>query len=139
LSTHGYGGQTVRKIMKVHTNDPLQPFIRLELLGQVKASVLLNPGHIELSGKAGQPISSKITLTPAERKMDFKIKQAAAKDNKNIRFEIKRNDPGGTESPYYELTVENIKKDPGIYADVITIWADTGRKIPIRVFGNITQ
>ncbi len=123
--------------MKVHTNDPLQPFIRLELLGQVKASVLLNPGHIELNGKAGQPISSTMTLTPAERKMDFKISQASARENKNIRFEIKRNDQGT--SPYYELIVENIKKEPGIYADVITIWTDTSRKIPIRVFGNITQ
>jgi hypothetical protein len=121
--------------MKVHTNDPLLPFIRLELTGQVKPFVLLNPGHIELSGKAGQPISSTMTLTPTDRKMDFKIAQATARDNKNVRFEIKRNER--ETSPYYELIVENIKKDPGIYADVITVWTDTGRKIPIRVFGNI--
>ena len=137
MSTHGYGGQTVRKIMKVHTNDPLQPLIGLEFIGQVKAFVLLSPGHIELNGKAGEVITSMMTLTPADSKMDFKISQALARDKQNIRFEIKRKDQGA--SPYYELTVENIKKEPGIYADVITIWTDSSRKIPIRVFGNITQ
>jgi hypothetical protein len=123
--------------MKAHTNDPSQPLIRLELTGQVKAFVLLNPGHIELSGKTGQPISATMTLTPADRTKDFKIAQATARENKNIRFEIKRNDQEA--SPYYELIVENIRKEPGIYADVVTIWTDTSRKITIRVFGNIIQ
>ena len=123
--------------MKVHTNDPAQPLIGLELVGQVKAFVLLNPGHIELSGKAGQPITSTMTITPADPEMDFKISQSTARDKQNIRFEIKRNDTSA--SPNYELIVENIKKDPGVYTDVITIWTDTSRKIPIRVFGNITQ
>jgi len=123
--------------LKVHTNDPAQPLIGIELIGQVKAFVNLSPEHIELKGKAGAAITATITLTPADKNMDFKISQATARDRQNIRFEIKRNDQGA--SPYYEVVVENIKKDPGRYADVITIWTDTSRKIPIRVFGNITQ
>ncbi len=135
LDTHGYGGHSVRKITKVHTNDPDQKVIRLELSGLVKAFVLLEPGHIELKGIAGQAISSTVIITPAVADMDFKIAQITAKENKNIRFEIRRNDeiiPG-----YYELIVENTKTDPGRYFDLITIWTDTSRKIYIRVFGNI--
>lgn len=123
--------------MKVHTNDPAQPLIGLELVGQVNAFVLLTPGHIELSGKAGEAITSIMVITPADPKTDFKIAQAAAKDSKNIRFEIKRNDQATP--AHYELIVENIKKEPGRYVDLITIWTDTSRKIPIRVFGNIFQ
>jgi hypothetical protein len=123
--------------MKVHTNDPAQPLIRLELVGQVKAFALLDPGHIELSGKAGETLTAAMTITPAAPGMDFKIAQATARDGKNIRFEVKKNDQ---ENPArYELIVENIKKEPGLYTDIITIWTDTSRRIPVRVFGNIFQ
>lgn len=137
MSTHGYGGHSVRKIMKVHTNDPAQPLIRLELVGQVKAFALLDPGHIELSGKAGEALTATMNITPADPGMDFKIAQATARDGKNIRFEVKRNDQASPAR--YELIVENIKNEPGRYVDLITIWTDTSRKIPIRVFGNIFQ
>lgn len=111
--------------------------MKLEITGQVNVFVLLTPAIIELSGKPGQAITSRMTITPADQKMDFKIAQATAKENQNIKFEIKKNDrstPG-----YYELIVENTKKEPGRYFDVITIWTDTSRKILIRVFGNIIQ
>lgn len=109
--------------------------VRIE--GQVKPYVLIEPPQIELTGKAGKPISSKVTLTPASPEIQFKIPQVTAKDNKYIRFSIKRVDEAG---PYrYELTVENTKPDPGFYADVITIFTDTSRKFMIRVFGNITE
>lgn len=137
MSTQGYGGHNVRKIMKVHTNDPAQPLIRLEFVGQVKAFALLNPGHIELNGKAGEAVSSTLIITPADPEIDFKIAQATARDGKSIRFEIKRNDQATP--AHYELIVENIKKEPGRYVDLITIWTDGSRKIPIRVFGNIFQ
>ncbi len=137
MSTHGYGGHSVRKIMKVHTNDPAQPLIRLELVGQVKAFALLDPGHIELSGKAGETLTAAMTITPADPETNFKVAQATARDGKNIRFEVKKNDPAN--QARYELIVENIKKEPGLYTDIITLWTDTSRKIPIRVFGNIFQ
>jgi len=123
--------------MKVHTNDPAQPLIGIELVGQVKAFALIDPGHIELNGKAGQPITSTMTITPADPEMNFKIAQATARDGKDIRFEIKKNEQANPAR--YELIVENIKKEPGLYTDIITIWTDTSRKIPIRVFGNIFQ
>ena len=123
--------------MKVHTNDPAQPLIGIELIGQVKAFVLLNPGHIELSGKPGEAVTAVMTITPANPETDFKIAQATARDGKNIRFEIKRNEQANPAR--YELIVENIKKEPGLYTDILTIWTDTSRKIPIRVFGNIFQ
>jgi len=123
--------------MKVHTNDPAQPLIGIELIGQVKAFALLDPGHIELTGKAGETLTAAMTITPAAPGMDFKIAQAAARDGKNIRIEVKRNDQASPAR--YELIVENIKKEPGLYTDLITIWTDTSRKIPVRVFGNIFQ
>ncbi len=124
-------------MIQVHTNDPAKPVIKMEMTGQVKAFVILDPAHIELTGKAGETITSKMTITPADREIDFKIAQATARDKQNIRFEIQRNDQATP--AHYELIVENIKKDPGIYADIITIWTDTSKKIFIRVFGNITQ
>jgi len=123
--------------MKVHTNDPAQPLIRLELVGQIKAFALLDPGHIELTGKAGETLTAAMTITPADPETNFKVAQTTARDGKNIRFEVKKNDQ---ENPArYELIVENIKKEPGLYTDIITIWTDTSRRIPVRVFGNIFQ
>nr|NJM03708.1 hypothetical protein [Desulfobacula sp.] len=123
--------------MKVHTNDPAQPLIGIELIGQVKAFALLSPGHIELKGKPGEAVTAVMTITPAEPEADFKIAQATARDNKHIRFEVKRKNQATP--AHYELIVENLKKEPGLYTDLITIWTDTSRKIPIRVFGNIAQ
>ena len=123
--------------MKVHTNDPAQTLIGIELIGQVKAFVLLAPGQIELKGKLGETVTTVMTITLATPETDFKIAQAAARDGKNIRFEVKRNDQASPAR--YELTVENIRKEPGRYVDLITIWTDSSRRIPIRVFGNIFQ
>jgi hypothetical protein len=137
LSTEGYGGETLNKITKIYTNDPAQPLVTVELKGYVKNFVDLSPDFIELKGKVQQKIISKMTITPATKEIDFKIVRSTAKDNSNIRFEIKRNDQ--TIPAHYELIVENVKKDPGRYTDLIVLLTDTSQTISIRVFGNISQ
>ncbi len=137
LLTEGYGGETLNKITNIYTNDPVQPLVRVELKGYVKNFVDLSPDFIKLEGKSQQKIMSKMTITPANKEIDFKIVRSTAKDNSNIRFEIKRNDQAIP--AHYELIVENIKKDPGRYSDLIVLLTDTSQTISIRVFGNITQ
>ncbi len=137
LSTSGYGGRTIKETIKIHTNDPVQPVIRVAMTGFVKKFVVLKPGIVRLRGRAGQTIKSKITITPTENNQ-FRILKIFAKNKKHIKYEIKKI---GGPLPYYELIVENTKKEPGRYFDVITIQTDLSppKSIRIHVSGNITD
>ncbi len=66
----------------------------------------------------------------------LKTTEAFARDNTNIRFEIKKID----QTPAaYELLVHNTRKEPGRYFDVITLLTDSQpvRRLTVRVFGEI--
>jgi hypothetical protein len=67
-----------------------------------------------LSGNAGKIINGRVTITP-KAKYPFKILSARARQGKYIKFcltEIKRSNAMG-----YVLTVENLKKERGRYAE----------------------
>ena len=138
LSTSGYGGRKIKETIKIHTNDPVQPVMRVSMTGFVKKFVVLKPDVVRLRGKAGQTIKAKITITPTENN-HFQISKIFAQNDKYIKYEIKKikSKPG----PYYELIVENTKKEPGRYFDVITIQPDISPPRPIKIIvsGKITN
>ena len=89
-----------------------------------------------LSGNAGKLIKGRVTIIP-KAKYPFKILSSRARQGKYIKFNLtkdKRSNAMG-----YVLTVENLKKENGRYADVIFLKTNNKLRpeIQIHIVGNI--
>jgi len=95
----------------------------LELLmtGDVNKFVILNPDIISLKGKAGESISAKMIITPLGKK-EFNILKTFVKNGTDISFKLEKVKNG--DGTHFELTVQNKRKTPGRYFDMITIKPD---------------
>ncbi|MBU0464004.1 MAG: hypothetical protein KKE12_10400 [Proteobacteria bacterium] len=138
LSTQGYGDMNLKKDIKVHTNDPAEKMIKLMITGGVKRFARLDPGIISLKGVLGKPIIAKMTISPTQDN-GFDIARVRVKEGQYIRYNIKK--IKDKKLPYYELTVENTRKVPGRFFDLIMIETDTSpkRQINIRVSGYLSN
>ena len=122
--------------MRIQTNDKTRLGLSVTVTGFVEKFADIRPKRIMLSGTAGKPIKGQVTIT-LKAKYPFKILSARARQGKYIKFfltEVKRSNARG-----YVLTVENLKKENGRYADVIFLKTNNKLRpeIPIYVIGNI--
>jgi len=99
---------------RVVTNDPENPKLLLTFLCDVEAFATVTPKKVRLYGSPGQSIKSKVTVVPGE-KTRFRIVDAIMKIGKNIRIQLEEEEKSGKR--FYLLTVENLKKKSGRYAD----------------------
>ena len=89
-------------------------------------------------GYAGQPLKTVVKIIP-EKKYPFKILDAKASDQKNIRYTLEETqDFQGTG---YVLSVENVRKKQGNYYALISLTTDNKIKplIQISIYGNILE
>ena len=96
----------------------------------------IKPARVRLSGMAGHPIATTVTIIP-KGKYPFQILDVKATDGGNIRYELTERPAAGGKG--YTLSVENTKKEKGSYHDVIRLRTDSSVKpeIHIRVSGHI--
>ncbi len=139
VSTKSRGGQKLHKGFTVYTNDPHAPQVRLEVTGQVKAFLSIDPHYVRLIGRKGQTLSQTVKITPLEGRW-FTIKNVKAQEGRNLSYKLKplgRN-PGKSG---YELVVENTRKEPGNYRDLITIQTDSKEmpSLTIPVYARIQK
>jgi len=136
VHTGGYGGKKIRENARIQTNDKTRPGLSVTVTGFVEKFADIRPKRILLSGTAEKPIKGQVTVIP-KAKYPFKILSARARQGKYIKFDLtkdKRSNAMG-----YVLTVENLKKENGRYADVIFLKTNNKLRpeIPIYVIGNI--
>lgn len=122
--------------MRIQNNDKTRPGLSVTVTGFVEKFADISSKRIMLSGTAGKPIKGRVTIIP-KAKYPFKILSARARQGKYIKFhlaEVKRSN-----AMDYVLTVENLKKENGRYADVIFLKTNNKLRpeIPIYVIGNI--
>lgn len=124
--------------MKVLTNDPLQPEIRLTISGYVEGFADVSPKFARLTGTVGEHTAVAVTILPRE-KYPFKIIGSTVRNGANIRYDIREGTADGAGG--YTLMVENRKQEPGRYHDLIILKTDNPLKpgIPVRIFGNILK
>ena len=136
MRTGGYGGEKIRETARIQTNDKTTPGLSGTVTGFVEKFVDIRPKRIILSGTAGKPIKGQVTIIP-KAKYPFRILSSRARQGKYIKFDltkVKRSNAMG-----YVLTVENLKKENGRYADVIFLKTNNKLRpeIPIYIVGNI--
>ncbi len=91
---------------------------------------------VRFQGPPSKEMKQEVRIVPA-KKYPFKITGSHARDGQNIRFEVKEATEEGR--PVYLVEVENLKKDPGAYHDMIFLETDNKVRpeLTVRVYGNI--
>lgn len=138
MNTAGHGGRTLRKTIRVETNDPKQKNVILTVNGPVKRFVTLSPSRVRLAGEAGTDISATVNIIP-EKEFPFKIKNIKAEKGEFIKWRLES--VRGDDNSGYALKIENLKKDSGRYFDRLTMTTDNSDypEISLRVYGQIFQ
>jgi len=117
--------------VEIFTNDPRNRVLNARLSGIVEPFVQVNPPRAVLSGKAGQPLTATVTITPRPDH-PFKVTQVTARRGQFITYKVDLTPLADGRSGYL-LTVENRKTDPGRYADLVEIGIDSPIRSLIRV------
>lgn len=114
------------------SNDPLLKKINLNVKAEVLPFADIKPAKAQLWGKVSEEVKEEIIIKPRKNNT-FKIIDKTAANNTDIKFEVKQ------EKDHYRLIVTNIRKEPGVYSDVIFLRTDNKKKSVIRVnvYGNI--
>jgi len=126
----------VKKVIKIHTNDPVYRVFSVSMSGEVRPIARLTPEIVSLRGKPGEKVSVAVKIIPAAVP-DFEITSAQAKVGRDIDFTIEKQ--GTPPDHYFLLTVHNKKESPGRYFDIIVLETDTipKRDIQVRVSGHL--
>ncbi|SMC79231.1 hypothetical protein SAMN02746065_11081 [Desulfocicer vacuolatum DSM 3385] len=137
VSTSGYGGKTLSKIIQVYTNDPDHKIISLKVSGAVEKMVNIQPKVVRLTGKVGGEITSTVKVLAME-KYPFTIKNISVKNKKTVAVELQ---PSEENAFAWNIKVTNKQTRPGRYFDMITLVTDSTiqPEIRINVFGNILE
>ena len=122
----------------VSTTDPQNPSITLTISGTVEKFVDIKPHYIRLSGVAGQPISTLVSIIPTP-KYHFRINEVTAMKGSDIQFAL--SEKHFPEGDGYEILIENRKAEPGSYHDVLSLKTDSDiqPEIKVSVYGNIAK
>jgi len=138
VDTNGYGGTLLKKSVMVETSAAKQPNVSIEITGNVEKFANITPNKLILRGNAGEPITGTVTVSP-DPKYPFRVLETKPKNGTDIQARIEEKQENNTTT--YIITVENLKKDPGRYYDVITLKTNSPVKpeIQLSVYGQILE
>ena len=122
----------------VQTSAAKQPNISFDIDGNVEKFANITPNKLILRGNAGEPIIGTVTVSP-DPKYPFKVLETKSKNGTDIQTRIEEKQENNTTA--YIITVENLKKDPGRYYDVITLKTNSPIKpeLQLSVYGQILE
>ena len=124
--------------MVVHTNDPRSPVVELMVSGTVELFADIQPKHVRLMGRLGEPVAAVVQIVPRPDR-PFKIKNIRATKGHYIRFSLA--DTAGADGTRYELTITSARQDAGSISDVIVLDTDSPIRptLQVTVFGMINE
>jgi hypothetical protein len=136
VNTSGYGGTLLKKSIVVETSAAIQPNVSVEITGNVEKFANITPNKLILRGNAGDPIIGSVTISP-DPKYPFKIVDTKTKNGTDIQARTEEKQENNTTS--FIVTVENLKKNPGRYYDVVTLKTNSPVKpeLQVGVYGQI--
>lgn len=128
----------MKKSVTVETSAAKQPNVVIEISGNVEKFANITPNKLILRGNAGEPIIGTVTVSPDPR-YPFRVLETKTKNGTYIQ--AKTEEKPENNATTYIVTVENLKKDPGRYHDVIMLKTDSSFKpeIQLSVYGQILK
>lgn len=132
LNTIDYGGNFIQKYLEIFSNDPKTPVLSLTIRGTVDKFVDIDPLTAYLKGRSGTDIKTQVTITPTA-KYPFRIIEIKAQNGKDISCSITKKN-FSTGSAAYIFNIENLKKSPGRYFDIVHLKTDSQIQSVLKVF-----
>lgn len=118
------------------TDSKVQPEISVSVNGDIRAGEMatITPAEINLVGLSGERIQKRVRII-CRKKYPFKILDVALKNGENIKYTLEKVETAA--SLGYLLTVQNLKKEKGLYEDLIYLKTDSRiqPELKIRVNG----
>jgi len=138
VDTNGFGGTLLKKSITVETSAAKQPNVAIEIAGNVEKFANITPNKLILRGNAGEPIIGSVTVSP-DHKYPFKVLETKLKNGTDIQAKTEEKQENNVTT--YIVNVENLKKEPGRYYDVITLKTNSPVKpeIQLSVYGQILE
>jgi len=137
VNTSGYGGRTLKKTIKVYTNDRQNPVSDVTVAGEVKRFANISPPRVLLNGEVGEDLKVVVKISPVSEGL-FDIREARADKGEDIRFTL--TDRKEKDGSVHTLVIENTRKTAGRYQDIIRLFTTNKiqQEILIPVWGNIS-
>ncbi|MFN2352948.1 MAG: OS_HP2 family (seleno)protein [Desulfopila sp.] len=137
FNSEGYGGQDIKEKVVVRTNDPQRPVFDLVITGKVGRFAKIRPQHVLLKGRAGTSPTQDVEILPnTEYPFTILSLQTRRDDLIDCRLVRRCDNESGKGCV---LRVQNLKKDSGRYAEIITVQTDSAVQpsFPIFVVGRL--
>ncbi len=127
-------------IIRLLTTNKIQQEIVIPVWGNIRAPQIasVEPRYVALNGRAEGSIKGTVTIVP-KGNHSFSITEVKAHSGIFIKWDLKETVESGKKT--YTLTVENLKKEKGIYNDTLFLKTDNpvAPQMEIRVSGRITD
>jgi len=127
-------------IIRLLTTNKIQQEIVIPVWGNITPPQIasVEPRYVALNGRAEGSIKGTVTIVPKENH-SFSITEVKAHSGIFIKWDLTETVESGKKT--YTLTVENLKKEKGIYNDTLFLKTDnpTLPQMEIRVSGRITD
>jgi hypothetical protein len=138
INTRGYGGNEVKKRVKITTNDNIQPNLFFIIKGKVESIVEITPKVARLNGALNEILKSDVKIVPNE-KYPFNIIEIIIKNREYFKAELKEENSFGKKE--YLIKIENSYKKKGRYFETMILKTDSSimPEIYITVLGNISN
>jgi hypothetical protein len=112
LKTAGYQGK-LRKEAVVHSNDPANPQVRLQLAAAVRVSIAVDPPAVLLEGIAGEEITRSV-LIQANEAEPLALKLLPAPEAEKVAYELQEVEAGRIYKLVFRLAGTGAEKFGGI-------------------------
>ena len=131
MKTDGYGGRTLKKKIKVLTDDIDTPTVYLTIQGVVEKVVDITPKSIVFQGDSGKAIEKTITIIPAP-KYPLNILSLKFKTGKYLTGTFEKTQIN--EKPAFKVIVKTKKEAVGNFYDKVILKTDSTVKPIINVW-----
>jgi hypothetical protein len=136
LVTDSRGGEEIAGTLRVRTDDPQRPEIRIEVSLRVEELAEVEPYRVWLRGAPGEPIVARCRITPNERH-PFRVIRVVPRRGVWFEHELRPVQHNGRRA--WEILLRNTRRKPGPYQDVLFVQTDHPERpeIKVRVEGRI--
>ena len=131
VKTDGYGGRTLKKKIKVLTDDLAMPTLYLTIQGAVEKVVDITPKSLVFQGDCGTVMEKTITIIPIP-KYPLNVLSLKFKTGKYMTGTLEKTQINGKQA--YKVIVKTKKEAAGNFYDKVTLKTDSRVKPIINVW-----
>ncbi len=116
------------EVVRVFTNDPVRPELRLSITGQVKSFASVEPRYLQLVGQVGASLSGTAVVSPVE---EFVVTGIRAEPEHIIEARFEELIRDGQTS--YLVTVKSLQVQPGRHYVMVHLTTDRPSRPEISI------